>query len=482
MAVVLVGFTMAAGAWGLVHLIGSSLEESIENGARLQAASVAQLIEQGALPDPLPRPTGPDVVQVVSPVGKVVSASEGLAATSPLVTMAVAKPTLLNLQIPRLAHGDEDPFLTLLVPVTARKTSSSGLLVAGERYQVAVVASLSTVERTTDIAAIALAGGIPVLLILVGALAWILTGLALRPVEELRAEVADVSARDLHRRVQVPGSGDEIARLAKTMNAMLGRLEDGAERQKRLVGDASHELRTPLASIRANLEFVIAHPDDPGTAQACGEAHNEATRMQRIVDDLLVLARADSGTLALRPGEVDVDEIVIDEARRLRAHGRVNVDTTGLGAGRVTGDRDLIRRAVRNLADNAERFAYSTVWLGVRCTQAWVAVTVADDGPGIPESDRSRVLERFARLDEHRSGSGAGLGLAIAREIVQAHGGSLEVDSRSGGGAKLVIRLPYSEQDPGSPGTGKEISKRRHRANSTYAPGPQPGIHGGSRQ
>jgi signal transduction histidine kinase len=268
----------------------------------------------------------------------------------------------------------------------------------------------------------------------------------LRPVERIRREVAAIGDRDLDRRVPEPGTGDEIDRLSQTMNAMLTRIENAAARQRRFVADASHELRSPLTGIRSQLEVDLAHPEQADWRRSEQDVLDETMRLQRLVDDLLVLAQSDTGSIPMRRKPVDIDDLVLDEARPLRARGRVAVDLTSVSGGQVLGDPDHLRRVLRNLLDNAERHATSVVRVSVRENDTSVEVEVSDDGPGIPPEQRGAVFERFTRLDNARarSAGGTGLGLAIAREIVDKHGGTLRLSDNTAG-ATFVVTLPAAD-------------------------------------
>jgi signal transduction histidine kinase len=227
------------------------------------------------------------------------------------------------------------------------------------------------------------------------------------------------------------------------MNSMLDRVEHATRRQREFVADAAHELRTPLTRLRASLEVGIGHPETADPDGVLAALLEDTVRLQTLVDDLLFLARSES-TLA-RPGTaVDLDDLVGDEARRLRDRGRVRVDTTHLSAARALGDRDQLARAIRNLAENAERHAATVVRFELRERDGHTELVVCDDGPGIPAADRARVFERFTRLDEARSADagGSGLGLAIVAAIVGRHGGTVAITSRDGEGARFVVTLP----------------------------------------
>ena len=314
----------------------------------------------------------------------------------------------------------------------------------GGAVKVVAASPLADVQRSVSELSRLLWAGIPILVVLVGVLAWLLVGRALKPVDSMRREVDEISESTLHRRVAEPSSGDEVARLAHTMNAMLDRLEGAAGRQRQFVSDASHELRSPLTTIRTKVEVASLHPELVDWSEVTHTVLGEVDRLDDMVGDLLQLARLDEtgGVLAAR-SEVDLDEVVNTESTRLRAMD-VNVDDSGVAAARVQGDRAALARLVRNLTDNAARNARSRVAVSVSMEDGDAVVRVDDDGPGVPLADRERVFERFTRLDEGRArgAGGAGLGLALVRAVVLAHGGTIRVLDVPLGGARFEARLP----------------------------------------
>lgn len=247
----------------------------------------------------------------------------------------------------------------------------------------------------------------PLLLGFVATTVWMVVGRALRPVEAIRVQVAELSARALGRRVPVPAADDEIRRLAETMNITLDRLQDSVERQRRFVADASHELQS-LASSRTDLEVALAYPETADWQTTGADLLDENRRMERLVKDLLFLARSDEVASPAPSGPVDLDDVVLNEAARLRSYGRVRVDTSQVSAAFVEARRDDLVRVVRNLLENAERHAATTVTLELTSDGDTATLTVEDDGPGIPPEDRRRVFERFTRLDHARSREGGG--------------------------------------------------------------------------
>jgi signal transduction histidine kinase len=272
-------------------------------------------------------------------------------------------------------------------------------------------------------------------------LVWFVVGRALRPVEQMRAVVEHLDDKDLSTRIDFPGTRDELDRLARTLNELLARLEAAVGREREFVADASHDLRTPIAAVRALLE---AETTDPAmTVMTRADALARLDHLQSLVDDLLVLSRADSaGPPPDAP--VDVDELVLGQARQLRRGTLLRVDTTRVSGGQVAGRDTDLARLVENLATNASRHAHSIVAFAVHQFDDTVELVVDDDGPGIPSQDRDRVFERFRTLDDARTGttSGSGLGLAIVAAIVSAHHGTVRVGDAPGGGARFEVRLP----------------------------------------
>ena len=338
----------------------------------------------------------------------------------------------------------------------ARRSSAGDSAAAespAERYTVVVARSLDPVAESTSILTGLLAVGLPALLLIVAGAAWTVVGRALAPVDALRREVDEISAAALHRRVPDPTGNDEIALLARTMNRMLARLQGAHDRQQRFVADASHELRSPLSSIRQHSEVAIAHPDRTTPTELAATVLADSLRIERLVEALLLLARADEGSPLAHAHAVDLDDLVFEEARRLRALGDTPIDTTAVSAGRVTGDAQSLRRALRNLGDNAARHARHRIAFALAERDGVVVLAVDDDGPGIAPQDRERVLERFVRLDDARARDtgGSGLGLAIVSELVAAHRSTVRVTESPLGGARIEVTLP---RDAGTEGEG----------------------------
>jgi two-component system OmpR family sensor kinase len=292
-----------------------------------------------------------------------------------------------------------------------------------------------------------LAVGGPVLLAALALVGWLLAGRALRPVERLREEAAAISTIEPARRLPVPDTGDELQRLAETLNGMLDRLHEALDRERRFLDEASHELRTPLAVLTAEVELALREPREREELEAALRSiEQEADRLGRLTQDLLVLARSDRGRLPVHPAEADVDELLDrvagEFAQRAESAGvRLRVDGDGARA-RV--DVDRIRQALENLVDNALRHASAgdEIELRARRDAEGLHLAVRDMGPGFPERLLPRAFERFARDDERRNGDGAGLGLAIVRAVAEAHGGKAIAENLPTGGAEVSIDLP----------------------------------------
>jgi signal transduction histidine kinase len=313
----------------------------------------------------------------------------------------------------------------------------------GGRYTVLVAAGSEGVETTVKTVIVLLAGAAPIVTVVAAAATYRLVHRSLRSVDAIRTRVADISTSDLAERVPVPSNHDEISALAITMNEMLARIEAGHAAQRRFVGDASHELRSPVAAIISALDVAAVHPELLDDELVASTLRPEAHRMEALVEDLLLLARADERGLTLRRRDVDLDDVASREMGRLLRETSVTIDAD-LVPTRLVGDAGGLSRVLRNLLENAVRHATARVELRVAPDEGNAVMTVGDDGPGIPEEDRARVFDRFVRLDSDRArtGGGPGLGLAIVSEVVAAHGGTVTIGDRPGGGALVTVQLP----------------------------------------
>lgn len=434
-AVLVVAVVLVVAGFALVALVRDSLRDGVETTADERALALVEQIESTGLPangtvqrdddeDREDRDEEPDpedlVWQVLDEDGVVVRASQPTSFTLSTDDDEVNLP------------DGENPYLV----VTDHARGPDG------DHEVVVAATLEEVDDSVEALVTPLVVGLPLLLLLLGATTWVVVTRALAPVERIRREVEQITGDRLDLRVPEPPAQDEIHRLARTMNLMLARLEDSRAKQQQFVADASHELRSPLASIRQTAEVASAHPGALPEGELADAVLEEGARMQRLVEQLLMLTRADEGA-PRRSHDVDLDDLALAEARRVRRSG-LAVDTSGVAPGRVRGDEVALAQMVRNLVDNAARHADAALAIAVRDVVGAVELVVDDDGPGIPEADRARVFERFVRLDEARArdAGGSGLGLAIVSETVASHGGTVQVSASPLGGARFVVRLP----------------------------------------
>lgn len=419
-AVLVVGVAFAVASVALVLFVEVSLTSQVRTLAEARAHEVAGSLDPGVAD------AEEEFVQVLGAAGEVIAASANVEGIGALAELDPGREGRLA-EVP----GKEGPFLVVAVP------AEGGLTVLAGR-------GLDDVTEARNVVIAGLMVGVPLLVALVGLVTWTIVGRALRPVESMREEVERISLRALDRRLPEPGGGDEIGRLAVTLNRMLGRLEDAQTRQRRFVADASHELRSPVAAIRQHAEVAQAHPARTDVAHLTDVVLEEDARLQALVEDLLLLTRLDEGAGQRSTEQVDLDDLALAEAARLRAADGPDIDTRGVAAARVRGSRAQLERIVRNLGDNAVRHARSSVSIGLAASDGLVVLTVDDDGPGIDPRDRERAFERFVRLDEGRArdAGGAGLGLAIVREIVGAHGGEVALNDSPLGGLRAEVHLP----------------------------------------
>jgi signal transduction histidine kinase len=378
------------------------------------------------------QPVLPGWVQVIDQQGRVVASTANIAAM-------------------------KEPFAPLPRPIQPTVRSLAGLSIdSGERLAVASLGTSHQNINYTVLAAVPLDIAdtadarvarvllvvFPTLLLLAALVISSVVKRALRPVEAIRAEVATISSSDLSRRVPVPAGEDEVSKLADTMNSMLARLERSADQQRHFVADASHELRSPLASLRSQLEVTAIDNKDPAWATTVQDMLIDHDRLERLVSDLLLLTRTDSReTLSLEP--LDLGYLVRQELAR-RPTPPSQTRTVDASNALIAGDQDALVRVLRNLVDNAERHAISSVHVAVNSsTGGQVSLTVHDDGVGIPAGQEHHIFERFARLDDARASDagGSGLGLAIVAELAQAHTATVGVDTAAKG-ARFVVRFP----------------------------------------
>jgi signal transduction histidine kinase len=434
LAVVVVGVVLVIASAALVFALRRAMTDGVESAAELRAEDIALALSAGEEPDLTASEPDSAIVQVIDAEGTVVLSSGQLVDDAPIVDQSAGSGRRVDVAIRDDAEVERESFQV----VVRRATTPDGPV------SVIVGRTLEQVTASTRTMIGYLALGLPIVLALVGAITWLVVGRALAPVEQMRAEVTEISARELHRRVPESDTDDEIGRLGQTLNDMLARLERSQAQQRQFVSDASHELRSPLTTIRNAAEVARTHPDRTSTEQLAGDVLAESIRLESLVDDLLWMARADEGTLPPSRGLVDLDDLALAEARRVNETSAVRVDTTDVSAGQVFGDASQLRRLLRNLTDNAARHATTAISLTVAERDGEVVLCVDDDGAGVPAADRQRVFDRFVRLDEARAreSGGSGLGLAIAAQIVKAHHGEVRIGDAPLGGARVEVHFP----------------------------------------
>ncbi|GAB7042799.1 MULTISPECIES: sensor histidine kinase [Catenuloplanes] len=426
---------LALGGITLIGALGFALNRTANAEAAKTAQGVVALIREDVLRPPAPVPVaGTDVrVQVVDDRGRVRHSSVGADRLVPMLhpdelSRATAGERVL---IDGVRLGIEGP--VLVVP--------AGVDTGDGRLTVLVAKSMDDLYQSANVVRTALLVAFPLLVVVLAIVGWRVVGATLRPVEELRRGAEEITGSGRAGRLPVPASRDEIHRLAVTLNDMLARLDTARARQRAFVADAAHELRSPLASMRVQLEVAQRLPGDTDWPAFADDLMLDADRLSRLVDDLLLLARADdSAEAARRTAPVELGELLTDLAARYP-----DVAFTAPAEQFWTdGDADALRRAVSNLLDNAGRHARSTVALTIGTDAGRHLIAVTDDGPGIPAADRERVFDRFTRLDDARArdAGGSGLGLAIVREVVRLHHGTITLADATPSGLRAEIRLP----------------------------------------
>jgi signal transduction histidine kinase len=437
--VVLLFAALVLSALGLALSYHVRQEHAAANTARADAAAVVALAHRGPLPPLLPAlAPGPfTLVQVVDASGNVIAATPGLDNRPPIVR-ANQLGRQSSAELSRL------PFTT-----TPQRSLVQTIPITLNGQPATVIVVVSTAENHQGEVALisSLIVGLPLLGLVGALLAWLGTGRALAPVEAMRRQAADITAHAMHMRIPTPPGQDELARLATTLNQMLERLDTATAEQRRFVADASHELRSPLTGIRTALEVAI-ESEPPGDHRRLLERLLvENHRLEAMLGELLTLSHIDERRSFELSAPVDFSSLVMEELHRPAASGVTLTSDIADGI-LVNGDADLLARVIRNLLSNGMRHAVSAVRVQLTADPETVRLVVSDDGPGIPAADRQRIFGRFVRLDDHRgrSSGGAGLGLAITRDAVVAHGGTITI-ADTDGGASFVVVLPEATTD-----------------------------------
>jgi heavy metal sensor kinase len=445
LAVVLIGL----GTF-VVTRLRTDLTNEIDRGLRPSAARIAEGYKEEGEKDfrdvartVLPGPVGHGgSAQVLDASGRVIYWEGDPVARAPLVGRLDLRGAVGGLTIVGSGRrGKPSRHLRFIVRPATR---------LGQRQALVVTESLHDVDRAVHRVSILLllGGGASLALVALGG--WWIARRALKPIERMTTRADVIGIDHLDERIAAPRVNDEVGHLARTLNAMLDRLQEGVEARQRLVADASHELRAPLAVMRSEIEVSLRQDRLSAQARRVLESSlEEVVRMARIVEDLLTLARASEGRLELLIGRQDLRQLAEDAARRHRpAAETAGIELAVDGeAVAIEGDKDQLHHVIANLVDNAVKYSPrgSAVRIDVARAATGARIAVADEGPGIPGDQRERVFERFARLDTARSRKGgAGLGLAICREIVAAHGGRIWVEPNEPRGSRFVVELPLA--------------------------------------
>jgi heavy metal sensor kinase len=435
---VVMAVVLAATGLFLYLRLSSTLDHALNQGLRTRAADVAALVRQSDSGLRQGRNASPDggFAQVLGPRGNVVDATPGLAG-SPLLKPAQLARARSGVTFFQRTIGSQQVRL-LAEPTTAQ----------GQRLVIVVGSSLEPRrEALLDLRRQLFIGG-PIALVLAALAGYLLAAAALRPVERMSERAATISAASPGRRLPVPSAEDEIGRLGRRLNEMLSRLEGALERERSLVSNASHELRTPLSLMKTEIELALAEPASaPALAAALRSAAEETDRLSQLTDDLLLLARADSGELPLRRSDIPAAELLATlstrYARRAEDAGRA-IELVARPDLVVRGDRRRLEQALANLVENALRHGAGAVRLEAAARNGTLELRVRDEGPGFPPDFLDHAFERFSRADASRERPGAGLGLAIVAAIARAHGGAANASNRADGGAAVTLSLPQS--------------------------------------
>lgn len=442
-AVVVVTVALLMGTAVLLWVLSTSLTAAAEATLAAHVTDIAQLVSIQGLNNLQPtlqdNRRGGEIVQILDREGLVVATTDRRL-TGPISNLRPAPGHSAHEEVPRLAALD-DP--------DERLVAARG--VAGKDRSFVVLASVSIQVQADSVRTVAwlLFAAIPLVVVLVAVSVWVLVGRSLATVDRIRGQVAEIDARRRQDRIGVPGTADEIAALAVTMNQMLDKLEAADRSQRVFFSDASHELRSPLSTLVTTAEVASLDPTGRTWIELQPTVLAETRRMRSLVEDLLTLAKVDSQSLQLSRDEVDVEDVLYAERRRIDALTDLTI-VASLHPARVVGDERRLTQVFRNLIDNAVRHARSTVRLQMELTGNDLLVLVENDGGEIPVADRERVFDRFVRLDGSRAQDhgGSGLGLAIAREIVTAHDGTLKLTDATPGWCRFAVVLPLGEPSP----------------------------------
>ena len=415
-----------------------AMTRSIEDQTLTRAHGVANLVATGDYTSVLDSPgPAPGWVQVVDAEGRVIASTANVHQLTVAFAPVPSGSRSSSRRLSGLPIDSGEPVAVATVAVAVTSDASGLTVIAASPLDIA--------DETDRRVIVSLLVVFPLLLLFGATTVWAVLRRAFGPVEAIRTQVASISTSDLSQRVPEPRTNDEIDRLARTMNEMLERLDASVTRQRRFVGDASHELRSPLASLRNQLEVSTLDNRDPEWADTVAGMITDHERIERLLQDLLLLARHDDQS-PMTTEAVDLGYLVRTALARRPPLDRIKrtIQTANV---LVLGDPSALERILRNLVDNAERHANHSVLVRVEPSNGPAGPTgvlsVEDDGPGIPDHQRVAVFERFRRLDDARAADagGSGLGLAIVADLVHAHHGTVRVEAGAVG-ARFVVALP----------------------------------------
>ena len=432
---------LAMTGWFVYASLDSHLSRALDLNLHLRADDLGALVRQDGSLAAAGRggfiETGEAFAQLLDAKGRVVSATSPLGGRSLLTKQELAQAMRSPYFTERNAvPGLDEPSRLLATPLA--RNGQSLVLIVG-------VTSQDRSETLASLRRELLIAG-PVALLLATLAGYALAGVSLRSVEAMRRRAAAISAETAGERLPLPGTGDELDRLAETLNAMLDRLEDALERERGFVADAGHELRTPLALLRTELELALRHAETKEELrEAVLSSSGEVERLAQLAEDLLLIARSDRGRIPLRLEDVSVDDLFASVASRfewrVQEAGRLLRAQPAPGL-RVRGDRLRLEQALGNLIDNALRHGGGVVQLAASDTHGCIELHVSDHGSGFPPDFLAQAFERFSRADSARARGGAGLGLSIVSAIAEAHGGSAHAANSHPRGADVYLELP----------------------------------------
>ena len=430
-AAIVISAILAVGGLSILISLKAELVGGVDQVTRIRAEEIADQLAKSKLPPSLPSTGNTEFYVEVVSQGRLVIASDELGDAN-------------RFGLPEQPAGQVKVFGRNQLPldeVGPYRITAQGVDTPDGTMTVFVAVSIEDLVEELAEATRKGAIGLVALMVILGGVMWLALQRAIAPMDAIRAQADVITGENLHSRVPESRRFDEIGRLARTVNRMLGRLERSADQQRRFVADAAHELRSPIASLRVQLE---TSRDGVGVRAREDDLLDETMRMETLVDQLLLLARADADAPWLHLTPTDLDDVIDAAIASVVLRDGVKIDTNGVEPVQVIGDANSLGQLARNLVQNAMRHAAHQIAISVKTDADLAVLVVEDDGPGVPADRQGDIFERFVRLDEarDREAGGSGLGLAIVTEIVHAHGGSVRVEESSLGGARFVVELP----------------------------------------